>query len=62
MVSTSGRFESAVRSALSLYDASPAVTITCVAEPQPLGPVMGLLSLVPSLAGQAVLGLLGDEY
>ena len=62
LVSTSALFEAGVRSALSLYTPPPALTITCVAEPEPRGPIGGLLSLVPWLEGEAALVLLGDEY
>jgi len=62
LVSTSARFESGLRSVLALYTPPQAMTITCVAEPRPLGPIMGLLSLAPWTAGDATLVLLGDEY
>jgi NDP-sugar pyrophosphorylase family protein len=62
LVSTSARFEPSLRSALSLYTPPPAMRLTCVAEPRALGPIMGLLSLVPWMAGEPTLVLLGDEY
>ena len=62
LVSMSAVFETSVRSALSLYTPPQGMTITCLAEPEPLGPVVGLLSLVPWLEGEAALVLLGDEY
>lgn len=62
LVSTSATFEPSVRSVLSLYTPPPAMTINCLAEPEPLGPIMGVLALVPWLAGEAALVLLGDEY
>jgi NDP-sugar pyrophosphorylase family protein len=62
LVSTSALFEASVRFALSQYAPPPALTVTCVAEPEPLGPILGLLSVVPWLEGKAALVLLGDEY
>jgi NDP-sugar pyrophosphorylase family protein len=62
LVATSARFEGSVRSTLALYTPPPAMTISCVTEAEPLGPILGLLLLVPSLGSEAVLVLLGDEY
>jgi NDP-sugar pyrophosphorylase family protein len=62
LVSISAVFEASVRSALSLYTPPRGMTISCTAESEPLGPVAGLLSLVPWLEGEAALVLLGDEY
>ncbi len=62
LVATSATFAGSVRSALALYTPPTGVTISCVAEAEPLGPILGLLSLAPWLAGDAALVLLGDEY
>ena len=62
LVLTSARFEPSLRSALSQYTPPSGISLTCVAEPQALGPILGLLSLVPWIAGEPALVLLGDEY
>lgn len=61
LVCVAQRFAPALRAALALHQ-RPAATVTCVAEPHPLGPVGGLLPLVPWTEGQPTLVLLGDEY
>lgn len=62
LVATSSMFESSVRSALALYTPPPGVAVRCAVEPAARGPILGLLSVAPALAGEAVLVLLGDEY
>jgi MobA-like NTP transferase domain len=62
VVATSTLFAPSVRAVLDLYTPPPGLRVRCVAESACRGPVAGLLSLAPDLAGAPALVLLGDEY
>ncbi len=62
LVSVAQRFAATVQSVLDLYRPPAGVAVTCIAEPRPLGPVGGVLALLPEMGDRATLLLLGDEY
>lgn len=62
LISVAARFERLVTGVLRRSEIPAGVTVRCVAEDVPLGPVGGLIALQPLIGRESVLVILGDVY